>query len=112
MKPGENVLWQLHATLDSADAYHSGADISMFSQYEKEDEILFPPMTMMKVVKPALPLEVMKNKGKEVQTVLNVLSHFQSRFSKEEVKHMQATSEKDKDGDKHFTAIDVLPCFL
>jgi len=45
-----NVLWELAASSPSDDAYHCGADISMLSQYEHEDEVLFPPNTMLVVV--------------------------------------------------------------
>ena len=42
-----NVLWALHPQLQSDAAYHCGADISRLSQFPKEEEILFPPCTMM-----------------------------------------------------------------
>jgi hypothetical protein len=47
-----NVLWELAASDPSDDAYHCGADISMLSQFEHEDEVLFPPNTML-IVRPA-----------------------------------------------------------
>lgn len=51
MGKGSNVLWQLHAQGETDDAFHRGADISMFSQFAGEDEILFPPMSMLQVLK-------------------------------------------------------------
>ena len=51
-----NVLWELEASAPSDDAYHRGADISMLSQYAHEDEVLFPPCTMMIVVPPRMAL--------------------------------------------------------
>ena len=47
-----NVLWELDASDPSDDAYHCGADISMLSQFQHEDEVLFPPNTML-IVRPA-----------------------------------------------------------
>jgi hypothetical protein len=44
-----NVLWQLRSSAPSDDAFHRGADISLLSQYAHEDEVLFPPCTMMVV---------------------------------------------------------------
>ena len=44
-----NVLWELKAGPESDSAYHIGADISFLSQFAHEDEILFPPCTMMVV---------------------------------------------------------------
>ena len=39
----DNVLWVLKQSSETDDGYHSGADISMLSQFEAEKEILFPP---------------------------------------------------------------------
>ena len=44
-----NLLWQIHATKEDNVAYHCGAVISDLSQYAGEDEVLFPPLTMLKV---------------------------------------------------------------
>mgnify|MGYP001982951521 CR=1 FL=1 len=48
----KNVLWQLQAAPESDSGFHRGADISMLSQYAHEDEVLFPPNTLL-IVKPA-----------------------------------------------------------
>eukprot|EP00322_Chrysochromulina_rotalis_P013764 CAMPEP_0115837498 /NCGR_PEP_ID=MMETSP0287-20121206/5250_1 /TAXON_ID=412157 /ORGANISM="Chrysochromulina rotalis, Strain UIO044" /LENGTH=718 /DNA_ID=CAMNT_0003291007 /DNA_START=17 /DNA_END=2173 /DNA_ORIENTATION=+ len=42
-----NVLWALRPKPQSDGAYHHGADISMLSQFAGEDEVLFPPCTML-----------------------------------------------------------------
>ena len=34
-----NVLWALHPSLQTDDAYHRGADISLLSQFESEAEV-------------------------------------------------------------------------
>ena len=52
MRDEFNVLWELEAGEPSDDAYHRGGDISMLSQYAHEDEVLFPPNTLL-IVKPA-----------------------------------------------------------
>ena len=44
-----NVLWELRPKAESDAGFHFGADISMLSQYEHEEEVLFPPCTMMVV---------------------------------------------------------------
>ena len=46
---GNNVLWELEPQLQSDVAFHRGADISMLSQFAAEDEVLFPPCTMLVV---------------------------------------------------------------
>jgi len=47
-----NVLWALHPQLQTDDAYHYGADISLLSQFPDEEECLFPPCTMMILRRP------------------------------------------------------------
>jgi len=47
MGPGRNVLWRLAPGAETSGAYHYGADISSLSQYAGEEEILFPPSTML-----------------------------------------------------------------
>jgi len=42
-----NVLWELQPSLESDIAFHRGADISMLSQFKAEDEVLFPPCTLL-----------------------------------------------------------------
>ena len=48
-----NVLWVLHPDVESDSAYHCGADITLLAQFAHEEEILFPPFTMMTVLTPA-----------------------------------------------------------
>merc|ERR1712032_1807237 len=47
----ENILWDIEAGPESDTGYHCGADIKMLSQYAAEDEVLFPPCTMLKAKK-------------------------------------------------------------
>jgi hypothetical protein len=44
-----NILWKLEAEKESDSAFHSGASVKILSQYAAEEEILFPPCTMMVV---------------------------------------------------------------
>jgi len=44
-----NVLWKLQTQRESHIAFHCGADVSMLSQFAAEDEVLFPPCTMLVV---------------------------------------------------------------
>lgn len=46
---GPNVLWVLHQKPPSDAGVHRGASISMLSQFEGEDEVLFPPCTILTV---------------------------------------------------------------
>ena len=49
MGDGDNVLWQLLQSGEDDAGFHSGADISMLSQFAGEEEVLFPPITMLVV---------------------------------------------------------------
>lgn len=48
-----NVLWELCPSGESDMAYHRGASIEMLSQYAGEEEVLFPPCSMLVVMKEA-----------------------------------------------------------
>ena len=49
MGGGTNVLWELEPKVEDDTAYHNGAPISMLSQFAEEDEVLYPPCTMLRV---------------------------------------------------------------
>ena len=53
---GDNVLWELApeelhggSLAETDSGYHHGADISLLSQFAGEEEILFPPCTILEV---------------------------------------------------------------
>jgi hypothetical protein len=48
-KTEPNVLWEIECSAETAEGFHSGADVSLLSQFPQEREMLFPPMTMLKV---------------------------------------------------------------
>ncbi len=48
-KNSKNVLWVLQPKPQSDSAFHCGASIRMLSQFENEDEVLFPTCTMIKL---------------------------------------------------------------
>jgi len=49
-EPGRNVLWQLMPKAESDAGFHRGANISIVSQFACEEEVLFPPCTMLRVL--------------------------------------------------------------
>ena len=46
-----NVLWEIKPSGESDVAFHRGADVSLLSQFAGEEEVLFPPCTMLVVTK-------------------------------------------------------------
>jgi len=47
-----NVLWEVYPKEQSDSAFHCGASIKLLSQFELEEEVLFPPFTLI-AVRPA-----------------------------------------------------------
>ena len=43
------VLWEIRCSEETSDGFHCGADVSLLSQFPTEKEMLFPPLTMLKV---------------------------------------------------------------
>ena len=58
---GRNVLWELYPQLESDTGFHRGADISLLSQFAHEDECLFPPFTMLTVLRPPRHVETRRS---------------------------------------------------
>ena len=52
---GGNVLWELQCQASNYSGFHSGADVSLLSQFKAEQETLFPPGTMVTVVQTPKP---------------------------------------------------------
>ena len=50
MQGVDNVLWELLTAPEDERGYHSGADVSLLSQFAHEKEELFPPLTMLRVL--------------------------------------------------------------
>ena len=48
---GSNVMWELLTSAEDEQGFHSGADVSMLSQFSHEQEELFPPLTLLRVVR-------------------------------------------------------------
>lgn len=44
-----NVLWEIRCKAETSEGFHSGADVSLLSQFPSEKEMLFPPLTMLTV---------------------------------------------------------------
>ena len=44
-----NLLWEVCAAPEDESGYHTGAEIAFLSQFEGEQEVLFPPFTMLRV---------------------------------------------------------------
>ena len=69
-----NLLWRIRAKPESSGGFHHGADISTLSQYQAEEEILFPPCTILTVVESA---EASVQLDQEVEPLSDLLKRAQ-----------------------------------
>jgi len=100
MGSGENVLWQLQPQKQSDAAYHRGADIKMLSQFAGEDEVLFPPCTMLEV-----------RAGAADQPLSPTRRRATSQLPRH-VEIMNLEIEQCTEGKSTYLAISVLPSFI
>lgn len=86
-----NLLWEIHQGPEDNVAYHCGALISELSQYSGEDEVLFPPLTM---------LRVMERKGDAPDDLHNPLEADWQ------------TADLVSESGKHYKRVSVIPAFI
>jgi hypothetical protein len=48
---GQNVLWEVRTRAEDESGFHSGADVSVLSQFAHEREELFPPLTKLRAIR-------------------------------------------------------------
>ena len=117
MEPGKNVLWRLFTSPETESGFHMGADIKMLSQYAGEDEVLFPPMTMLQVIRgkgsSRVSLEMNLDDGISPGELAEASrgGKLMTRFTDEDLEKLGAPTP-EVDGEKEYTMIDVLPNFL
>ena len=97
-----NVLWELESAAADDSGYHCGADVAFLSQFAQEREVLFPPLTMLRVRsrRPALAAAVAGlAPGASAEAAV---AHSKTM--------LQVTTEQSADG-KLFERVVVLPLF-
>ena len=104
--PGDdNVLWKIQPSTERDDGYHYGADIAILSQFAAEDEVLFPPCTML------IALERPSDAPDGVEPIDAELSKVPSQYGVRRAVHGEeehATHQRSKT----FVSLDVVPCFI
>ncbi len=88
---GGNVMWNLKPGPETDEAYHAGADVSMLSQFGAEEEVLFPPCTML-----------------EVKQSLSLRAAVDAVMDKQAGEHQHLLRENGRE----FVAVDVTPSFI
>ena len=106
-----NVLWELRSSEPGDDAYHCGADISLLSQYRHEDEVLFPPCTML-IVEASAASHV--RAATAVSNASNSPNPIRRERSVNRMLNMSeyATDEHEPNSGKSWKRIRVRPCFV
>lgn len=124
MGSGEtNILWQLHPQLESDVGYHYGADITLLSQFAREEEVLFPPCTMFSLLVdraprpeaptavPATLAEAQQAAGGSYQSNMPMPSQ-QWRLDQRTQELQMSVYPVEREGDKEFRCLAVTPTFL
>jgi hypothetical protein len=107
-----NVLWELAASDPSDDAYHCGADISMLSQFEHEDEVLFPPNTML-IVRPApLSADPKAAAAAAAAATADKTKEFSTARTRSIARKELSTHEFDQKSGNAWMRVHVRPCFV
>ena len=102
---GKNVLWQLHPKPESDSGFHRGASIELLSQFAGEEEVLFPPCTMLVVREdPNIAAAKLAGDYDRVRR-LEEKRGVHSMYLSFEVKEEESAGKK-------FLSVDVLPTFL
>ena len=84
---------------------HRGADISRLSQFAGEEEVLFPPCTMLEVKR-----EPIKHVSQAVEAVINKTSPTRARRDTRAAYSQHQVCEQKEDG-MEFLQVTVLPSF-
>lgn len=104
-----NVLWTLKPSAETTIGYHFGADIKSLSQFAGEEEVLFPPCTMLMVANVA---EVQaKHCDKAARTVTKTVQE-RGSLVEVEVADEAGYSEMCVEAGKHFISVEVVPTFV
>jgi len=99
-----NILWKIEAKDESDVAFHRGADVSRLSQFAAEEEVLFPPCTILQVVKLPDATSEAGGKGEAIPRVrgaptlrkyLDIVES--SRFDSEKEKVLSELLQKETD---------------
>ena len=106
---GANVLWCLHPKPESDSGFHVGASISEISQFQQEEEVLFPPCTML-IVREKAEREKIAAKAAAQKDVAKLKRMSTESFTKVAWAHLSV--EEMAEAGKKFLAVDVTPTFL
>jgi Ca2+-binding EF-hand superfamily protein len=106
-----NILWKIEAMDESDVAFHRGADVSRLSQFAAEEEVLFPPCTILQVVKLPDATSEAGGKGEATARERGAPTHRKyldivesNRFDSEKTSMLSALLQKETDNR-------VLQCF-
>ena len=98
-----NVLWELKPRGQSDAAFHHGADVSSLSQFAAEEEVLFPPCTMLIVQRDNIAKSPKESSPAAEPTHSKPPN---DAFSNDTAPQLVTEQERS------FFAISALPCFV
>jgi len=115
MRGAKNVLWELETSAEDERGFHLGADVSLLSQFAKEAEELFPPLTMLsvrKIKKEYLPNEAWTKLAFDRKLIERAKSVHTGEREDESNFVWNTSNEKSESGQTEFIRIVVEPTFV
>ena len=104
-----NLLFEIEAAAPDDTGYHCGAEVAMLSQFTGEREVLFPPLSLLRV-RPRRPPPSYVPPLPEIPSAQQVIEHSQAvlQVTPDEVAHHQPNPG---DEGKRFVRVVVAPSF-
>jgi len=94
-----NLMWEIQHGGEDAAGYHTGVLVSMISQFEKEKEVLFPPLTMLRVIERPSEHPPRELEGSQITTPS---AELENKWASYDVVH----------NEKSFKLVTVIPSFV
>jgi len=104
-----NVLWSLRPQAQSDSGFHCGASISSLSQFAAEDEVLFPPCTLLQVVDREAPRDLREPSIRRQASRSRVCSVSSDTTTADNATRFGVPLSEQG---KRFINIHILPCFV
>ena len=107
-----NVLWEMRPRPESDTAYHRGADISILAQFAHESEVLFPPFTMLTVLRPSTSMRGATTSARADEQLTDETADQQQPLPTRPDELRDSLTEMKTEHRKTYVRICVMPSFV
>jgi hypothetical protein len=110
--PKPNILWELKAASEDSAGFHCGAEVAMLSQYEKEREVLFPPLTLLRLERrEGTKPDVRSSSTPAVEQIAQSIAGHQVHTEQVDADGVRMPRSQASPCTKHFQRLVVQPLF-